>query len=262
MKKSVFGTILVITLLFSLSAHVYANKDITFPILSNYLLSQDEFKSLSEELGLALSYNMLGPSSNLGLTGFEIGGAVSFADINQNASYWQKVTADHNPPDFLVIPRLLVRKGLPWGIDIGASYLQIPNTNVSLIGGEVKIALLKDGIATPAIGLRGAYSSLMGVPHLGLQVIDASLGISKKLFIFEPYAGVSEVFILSKPSGIPSSQINITLPSSQWDYLKEADVSELKGTIGLQLDLTIARLALEAAFAKIPVYSVKLTFGL
>jgi hypothetical protein len=241
---------------------VYANKNITFPLISNYLLSQDEFKNFSEELGLALSYNMLGPSNNLGLTGFEIGGAVSFADINQNASYWQKVTADHNPPDFLVIPRLIIRKGLPWGIDIGASYLQIPNTNISLVGGEVKIAVLKDSIATPAIGLRAAYSALMGVDYLSMRVIDASIGISKKLLIFEPYAGISDVFIMSKPSNIPSSAIDITLPPSQWAYLKEEDISEFKGTVGLQLDLAIARFAVEAAFAKIPVYSVKLTFGL
>jgi hypothetical protein len=246
---------------------VYANKNITFPLIQNYLLSQDEFKNLSEELGLALSYNMLGPSSNLGLLGFEIGGAVSFADINQKASYWQKVTADHNPPDFLVIPRLLVRKGLPWGIDIGASYLQVPNTNISLVGGEVKLALLEDGTVTPAIGLRAAYSSLIGVSNLSMQVIDASIGISKKLFIFEPYAGVSDVFIISKPNNIPSyipsSAVDITTqPPSQWVYLKEEDISEFKGTVGLQLDLAIARFAVEAAFSKIPVYSVKLTFGL
>ncbi len=262
MKRTTY-LILLIVILLSLSVRVYANKNITFPLIQNYLLSQDEFKNLSEELGLALSYNMLGPSSNLGLLGFEIGGAVSFADINQKASYWQKVTADHNPPDFLVIPRLLVRKGLPWGIDIGASYLQVPNTNISLVGGEVKLALLEDGTATPAIGLRAAYSSLLGVSNLSMQVIDASIGISKKLFIFEPYAGVSDVFIISKPNNIPSSAVDITTqPPSQWVYLKEEDISEFKGTVGLQLDLAIVRFAVEAAFSKIPVYSVKLTFGL
>ncbi len=262
MKKTIVAAVSVITFVIVFVSTASANKNITFPIISNYLLSQNEFKDLSQELGTAISYVQVGPSSNLGLTGFEIGGSVSFADINQNASYWRKATADHNPPDYLVIPRVILRKGLFWGIDLGASYLQIPNTNISLVGGEINIALLRDGIATPAIGLRAAYSSLLGISFLNMQVINASLGISKKLFIFEPYASVGDVMILSKPNNIPSSSADITLPPAQWVYLKEEDISEFQGTVGLQLDFTIARLAFEAAFSKIPVYSVKLTFGL
>lgn len=262
MKKIILMTISALaSVIFSVSI-ASANKNITFPIISNYLLSQNEFKDLSQELGTAISFDQLGPSSNLGLTGFEIGGALSFADINQNASYWRKATADHNPPNYLIIPRAILRKGLPWGIDIGASYLQIPNTNIRLVGGEINIALLKDGIATPAIGLRASYSALLGISYLNMQVINASIGISKKLFIFEPYAGIGDVVIISKPNNIPSSSADISLPSIQWVYLKQETISEFQGTVGLQLDLPIARLAFEAAFSKIPVYSVKLTFGL
>lgn len=267
MKKPWVLVFLLAMILFGTPRRVYASKDITFPLLQNYLLSQDEFKNLSEELGLALSYNMLGPANNLGWAGFEIGGSVSFAVISRNAPYWQKVTQDHNPPDYLFVPRLIVRKGLPLGIDLGVSYLKIPDTNISLVGGEVKLALLKDGVAEPAIGLRGAYSSLLGVDQLRMQVIDLSLAISKKVFILEPYAGISGVFIMSRPDKIPSSDTVLPAPPalpapSSLVYLKEADISALKGTLGLQLDLTVARLAVEAAFAKIPVYSVKLTFGL
>ncbi len=244
-----------------------AGKDITFPVLQNYLLSQDEFKSLSEDLGLSLNYNLLGPASNLGWTGFEIGGSLSFAVIDKNASYWRKAIQDHNPPSYLLIPRLIIRKGLPWGIDVGVSYLHIPNSNISLVGAEAQYAILKDGIVQPAISLRGAYSSLLGVKELSMQVIDVSVAISKKMLIFEPYAGIAGVFIMSKPDTIPSSSTVLPTPPalptpSSLVYLKEADVSELQGTVGVQLDLTIARFAVEAAFSKIPVYSVKLTFGL
>jgi len=254
--KKLFNIFLLVTMILIINPlSARADKNIVFLKTSQYLLTQNEFKDLSDELGLSLSYNMLGPARSLGLLGFEIGGALSFANINQGADYWKKVTQDHNPPDYLIIPRLVIRKGLPLGIDVGLSYLKVPNTNISLIGGEIKFVFLKDGITTPAIGLRAAYSSLIGVDRLSMQVVDVSLAVSKKFLILEPYAGISEVFIVSKPTNIP-------LSLSPTVYLKNENLSNTKGTIGLQLNFGIARFALEAAISKIPVYSIKLTFGL
>lgn len=58
------------------------------------LLSQEEFKDLSEEMGLALSYLPLSPAESLGILGIDIGVEVTAANIREDHSYWTKVTED------------------------------------------------------------------------------------------------------------------------------------------------------------------------
>jgi hypothetical protein len=81
-------------------------------------------------------------------------------------------------PRTLAVPKLHVHKGLPFGIDVGAMYSAVPNTNIKLMGAEVRYALVEGGIATPAVGLRasgddGRFLWLKGIREIsGVYTVE------------------------------------------------------------------------------------------
>ena len=107
-------------------------------------LLQSQFKDLSKEAGIALSYHNVAPSVTLGLTGFDIAVEATSFDIQKSKPYWQ-AAFNNDAPDYLAIPRLRVRKGLPFGIDVGAMYTYVPDSNIKLFGVEVANASMYDG---------------------------------------------------------------------------------------------------------------------
>src|SRR3977135_674589 len=121
---------LVVVSLLAVSLPVGAN-DVTIQLLTN----QNESRALSEDLGAALSYKPLTPTTPLGLTGFDVGIAVTSTSI-KNSGVLQKAGAgDHST---LPVPSLRVHKGLPFGVDVGVMVGAVPGTNVRLYGGELR----------------------------------------------------------------------------------------------------------------------------
>jgi len=94
-------------------------------------------------------------------------------------------------------------KGLPLNFDIGAFYSSVPTTNIKFYGGELRYAILEGGVASPAVGIRGALTKLSGVSQLDLSTKSLDISISKGFAIFTPYAGVGTVWVDSTPNGVP-----------------------------------------------------------
>ena len=86
----------------------------------NGVLTQDDFRSLSRELGLAFSSIPLAPAEPLGLLGFDIGIAISVADIRDEEGFWHNAIDNRDPIPILVLPQILLRKGVPGGIETSA----------------------------------------------------------------------------------------------------------------------------------------------
>lgn len=220
--------------------------DIDLIDLSPNPLSQEEFKGLSEEMGLALSYLPLSPAESLGILGVDIGVEVTAANIREDRSYWNKV-AD-NPPSQMILPKLHVQKGLPFGFDIGAVYSKVPQSNVSMVGGELKWAFISGNAVWPAVAVRGSYTRLLGVDDLDLETIGADLSISKGLAFVTPYAGIGQVWVRSKEK------------VRNLDLEKE-NLSLTKGFIGVKISLLIINFVAEADFSKIPLYSGRINIS-
>ena len=161
-------------------------------------IGQPAFKSLSEDVGSAISYRASSPAEHLGVTGFDIGVDINVITV-ANSKDWQVATSDGDEIDTFVLPKLHVHKGLPFGIDVGAFYLSGANTDLELIGAELKYALLKGGIAKPAIAVRATYSELSGIDQLDMETTGLELAISKGFAMLTPYAGVGKVWIDSTP---------------------------------------------------------------
>ena len=228
------------------SARVLAGGD---NLTLNPALSKDEFNSLSRELGFGLSYFPLAPAAPLGLIGFDIGVEATAVNISEHSSFWRKAVQDGNPPSMLVLPKLHVQKGLPFNVDVGAIYSAIPNSNVSLVGGELKWAFLEGGIILPAMAIRGSYTRVLGGSDIDLETYGVDLSISKRVFFMTPYAGVGEVWIRSS-----TDSRALTTQFKETQNLSKAFV-------GVKFHLLLLSLVAEADFSTISAYSLRANFS-
>ena len=222
-------------------------------VLPTGTTAQDDFKKFSTDLGLAISYTPLSPAAPLGdlLPGFDAGVAVTAVKIDKNASYWKNsITPSSDLPDYLLIPKVHIQVGLPViPIDIGYMYASVPTTDIKLQGVELKYAILKGGVAMPAVAIRGAYTKLSGINVFEMETKSLDLSISKGFLIFTPYAGVGQVWITSTPIGPTATLLN----------LKKEEISETKGFVGAKLTFfPFLNLVAEAGFAKVNLYSLRL----
>lgn len=213
---------------------------------------QGEFKSLSKEAGAAIGYRNMAPAAPLGITGFDIGGEVAAISINKNSSYWN-AAFDKDAPSYLIIPKIRARKGLPYGIDVGAMYSYVPGSNIKLYGAELSKSILDGTLATPAVGVRATYTKLAGVNDLGLQTYGVDASISKGILIFTPFAGAGMLVINSEAKG----------------HLKSLASTLTKETItvprifgGLVLSpIPLFALTAEAEYTVRPIYSLKVAIS-
>jgi hypothetical protein len=160
-------------------------------------LLQSEFKAFSQDLGAALSYKAVSPAEPLGITGFDIGLEVTGTKLN-HSDIWDKASSG-SAPSTVPVPKLHVIKGLPLNFDVGAVYTKIPSTNISLLGGELRYAILEGGVASPAVAVRGTFTKLSGVNQLDFSTKGLELSVSKGFAMLTPYAGIGEVWVDSKP---------------------------------------------------------------
>jgi hypothetical protein len=194
-------------------------------------LLQPEFRALSEDLGAALSYKALAPAEPLGITGFDIGVEVTATSV-ENSETFKKATGGSSI-DTLPTAKLHVHKGLPLNFDVGAFYSSVPNSNIKLVGAELRYAFIEGGVALPAVALRGTYTRLSGVDQLDLNTRGLELTASKGFAMFTPYAGVGKVWTTSTP--------NLPAPFT----LSEERFSQNKLFVGGNFNLGLTNIAIE-----------------
>ena len=208
------------------------------------IVTQSDFKAISEDMGSALSYKAITPPTPLGITGFDLGLEVSSTKV-QNSQPW--INATGSSVSNLIVPKLHIYKGLPLNFDIGAFYSIVPGTNIKLYGGELRYAILEGGVASPAVGIRGALTKLSGVSQLAFSTKSLDVSISKGFAIFTPYAGIGYVWVDSNPDAATT--------------LKEETFRQNKVFVGGNFNFGITNLALEYDKTGLaPTYSVKLGF--
>jgi hypothetical protein len=169
----------------------------------------------------------------LGITGFDIGVGLTLVDIDKEV--FEVASEAGWDYSYLPVPRLFVQKGLPFGIDVGASYMAEPDVDISIFGAELRKAIFSGGVATPAVGVRLSYSKLKGIDELDVENKGIDLSISKGFAVLTPYAGIGRTFSTVTP-------VNV-------EGLKEEDVDDsvifagLNINLGLNLGLEINKTA-------------------
>jgi len=242
MKRSLVSGIVAATM--ALSVSPVGAADISF----STAISQGDFKNLSKEAGAALGYRNMAPAAPLGITGFDIGGEVSAISINKSSNYWN-AAFNNDAPSYLVIPKLRVRKGLPFGIDVGAMYSYIPDSNIKLYGAELSKSILDGSMATPALGVRATYTKLAGINDMGLQTYGVDASVSKGFLFITPYAGVGMMWITSEARG----NLQTLAPN-----LTEETITVPRFFGGMKITpFPLLSFTAEAEYAVRPIYSMK-----
>lgn len=195
--------------------------------------ADSKFKLLSEDLASALSYKAVAPAEPLGLTGFDIGIELS-ATTMKNADDWAAATSDNKAIDTLPVPKLHLHKGLPLDIDVGLVYTAIPTTNIKLIGGELRYAIISGNVALPAVAVRGTMTRLSGIDDLSFDSKGLELAVSKGFAMITPYATIGQIWTTSDPSGVAAAA-----------GLKKHDINQTKFGVGANINFGLMNLSLE-----------------
>lgn len=219
----------------------------------NTALTQSAFKDLSKEAGAAIAYRNMSPAEPLGITGFDIGLEGSFVSISTgNNNYWEKAFSN-NAPSMLVLPKIRVQKGLPFGVDVGAMYSYLPGSNIKVFGAEVGYSILEGSVATPALKIRGSYTKLTGVNDLSLHTSGIDASISKGFLMLTPYAGVGLVYIGNRAAGHLQ-----TLASQAGMPLDDIKIWQTRYFAGAKLSpLPLFSIVGEVEYSSRPIYSLK-----
>lgn len=161
-------------------------------------LAQDEFHKISRDLGAAFSYKGVTPATPLGIAGFDVGIEVTETKMENSSLF---ALAGAGSQSRLIVPKFHVHKGLFGGIDIGAFIAAAPDVDASLFGAELRYAILDDGLATPAVGVRLSGTRASGLGDLRVSTAALDLVVSKKFTAITPYAGAGMVRVQSSVSG-------------------------------------------------------------
>lgn len=196
--------------------------------------AQRDFRLLSEDLGAALSYKALSPAEPLGITGFDIGVEVTNTEL-ENEVLFRRVGYNESS---LPVPKLHVHKGLPFNFDVGVMYSAFDD--YSLVGAELKYAILAGNTALPAIALRATYSKLGGLDQLDFETVGGELTVSKGFAMLTPYAGIGTVRATSTPQGIAAAPI-----ATGGAGLREEKFNLDKYFVGINLNFGIVNFAIE-----------------
>lgn len=195
------------------------------------LLTQSDFRLLSEDLGAALSYKALVPAEPLGVIGFDIGVGVTATEL-QHRDVLAKAAAGADVPKVLPVTSVRAVKGLPFNIDIGASLGRVPTTGATTTGGELRWAFVPGGVLTPTIAVRASYSQLSGIDQLKASSAGLDVSISKGFLFATPYLGVGSVTTRTQVTGTT--------------LLKSERFSQTRVFGGVNVNLGLVNLAVEA----------------
>ncbi len=183
----------------------------------------------------------------LGLVGFEI-----YAD----ASYSHEFGAFEGPlgaiggrlpSGVLSVARVGVRKGLPLGIDLEATYGRALDSDLNLVSGTVQWAALDGSTVTPAVAFRLTGSQTTGVGYYRLRQLGAEAVVSKGFALLTPYVG----------AGLVRSESHFTFADGK-------DVATTDPIVfgGVTISLLVPKINVEVQKGRGFQATVKLGFGL
>jgi hypothetical protein len=161
-------------------------------------LSQDQFHKLSQDLGAAFSYKGVTPATPLGPLGFDFGLELTDTKVENSSIFGLAGAGD---PSHILVPKFHAHKGLPAGFDIGAFIGGSSDINATLFGAEVRYAILDDGLATPAVGVRLSGTKASGLGDLSIATGALDVTVSKRFALITPYVGGGAVRVMSNVSG-------------------------------------------------------------
>lgn len=188
------------------------------------VLSQANFLRLSENIAAAIHYKGVGPAEPLGLIGFDLGIELSSTEID--TTVFNEASSGDFETSEMLIPRIHVNKGLPFGLDVGAALSALPGTDIKVLSGELRYALSSGGALTPAVGIRASHAILEGMSEIDMTSSALEVTASKGFVMLTPYAGAGIVKSTVTPNNLAA--------------LTKASFDQKKMFVGVTINLGVA----------------------
>lgn len=228
MKRFLFSGLLCF---FVTAPAVAGDNDIN---MKQFPSEQELFGDLIKDLGSAMSYRAVTPAEPLGLLlGIDVGLEVTGSKMKNDQNGWKSATSD-NGHNTIYNGKIHVHKGLPLGIDVGAYFGSVADSNMKSMGGEIRYAILEGSTVTPALAVRGSYTSMTGVDDLDLNTAGLELSISKGFLMATPYAGLGAIRYEGEGTG-----------SNNYKFDSESDTLA-KYFLGVNFNMGLVNFAAEA----------------
>jgi hypothetical protein len=215
-------------------------------------ITQEQFETFSRLVAQGIYATPVDAARARGLLGFDIGVGATAVPVDPDAAYWlNSVAEDFTVSDHVVVPRVIVSKGLSVAT-VSAMYAKIPDSDVAMMGASLDVPIIGGGIVTPTLALRGAYSTLQGVDSYDLTTYGLEVFLSKGFGPLTPYVAAGRA--RSDAEG------RITLPDASTVTLTdEADSNRI--TVGVKLSLLLPKIVVEATQGEERSYAAKVSFG-
>ena len=187
-----------------------------------------QFKDYAENLGVAQSHKALSQSDS-GALALDIGFEIATTKIEDD-SYLKSYTSKTSP-NVLETPKLHVSTGYGKGLNAGAFYSSVPDSDIQIYGGELRYSMTPHHrSALPALSVRGTYSQMSGMDDMFVTSTGLELSVSKGFKAFTPYAGIGTTWVDGEYELAGST----------------SSLTQNKYFMGLQFDLGIFHLSAEA----------------
>lgn len=172
------------------------------------------FERLVSEVAVAIAPGVSTPAHSIGASGLRLGLSTTVTSVEANQSYWLLGTegADASaaepfnaaPEQALVVNRLELRKGLPFGLEVATHFGHGMSTSMWIMGAGLKWSLV-EGFRTgtgklPDVALSGSLSRSVGTSQAIFHVGSAELTLSKPFVVarswrFSPLAGLQVLLV-------------------------------------------------------------------
>jgi hypothetical protein len=207
--------------------------------------SQADYRAFSQDVSAVMAYKPMVPAQTLGVLGFDLGVSVHATDV-ANSKLLEQAASSANVPSMIPTVAVRAQKGLPFDVDVGASYELLPGAGVSAWGGELRWAALAGGLVQPAVAVRAYASRVSGIQDMNLSSAGLDVSISKGFALIKPYAGVGVMRSKSSTSG---NQFNAE------------HYNQTRTFVGANLNLVLMDLAFEVdRIGENTAYSIKAGF--
>lgn len=204
--------------------------------------------NLVNELGGAFAPSTSTPAMTLGLAGVYVGYELGVTNLNRLSQYWSRGTEGSTTSNVgtgtssvrdrgdaaAVISRLHVRKGLPFGFELGTQASYMHSSSIWAIGLDLRWSPFEGfrrGIGyIPDLAIRGAVNTLVGQSQLNLTVVDVDVSLSKRFTVggsvrITPILGAQMLFIFGDSGVIdltPTRSAYAECPRQQVRYVPDS----------------------------------------
>ncbi len=176
------------------------------------------FKRLINQWGFAFAPSAMHSARTTGFGGFHLSIEGQYTSIDSGADYWKRGTRgpndpstgeasveNRNPPGWLQLYSMKLRKGFGFGLEIMGTVGFMPKTSLISGGADIRMSLLegfREGIPgyLPDVAVGGGVRTITGTPQFQLTVAALDAQISKPLpiadsSIITPWIGYQYVWI-------------------------------------------------------------------